>query len=138
MENNLSAMSGSAEKRVNKLVGEINNICDQLISAFEISNDKVMSYGFSLAGEMDTVFVDKIIMAIDKMKLHMKELYTYTNTDMELDSDVIMGLMTIQSKLTDLLLSNNYYSENFQMPISEVNHDIQKILDNVKIGELAA
>ncbi len=137
MENNLSAMSGSAEKRVNKLVGEINNICDQLISAFEISNDKVMSYGFSLAGEMDTVFVDKIIMAIDKMKLHMKELYTYTNTDMELESDVIMGLMTIQSKLTDLLLSNNYYSENFQMPISEVNHDIQKILDNVKIGELA-
>lgn len=136
MENNLSAMSGSAEKRVNKLVGEINNICDQLISAFEISNDKVMSYGFSLAGEMDTVFVDKIIMAIDKMKLHMKELYTYTNTDMELESDVIMGLMTIQSKLTDLLLSNNYYSENFQMPISEVNHDIQKILDNVKIGEL--
>lgn len=137
MENNLSAMSGSAEKRVNKLVGEINNICDQLISAFEISNDKVMSYGFSLAGEMDIVFVDKIIMAIDKMKLHMAELYNYTNTDMELDSDVIMGLMTIQSKLTDLLLSNNYYSENFQLPISEVNHDIQKILDNVKIGELA-
>ncbi len=139
MQNNLWSVSASSERseRVNKLVGEINNICDQLISAFEMSSDKVMSYGFSLAGEMDTVFVDKILNAIDKMKLHMQEIYTHMDSNVELESDVIMWLMSIQSKLTDLLVSNNYYADNFQMPISEVNHDIQKILDNVKVGEAA-
>lgn len=135
MENNLSVMSGSSEKRVNKLVSEINNICDQLISAFEISNDKVMSYGYSIADEMDTVFVDKIIFAIDKLKLHAADLKNHLS---EIDEKLVAGLMAIQNKLTSLLLSNNYYLENFQMPIREVNNSIQEVLDNVKVGELAA
>ena len=133
---NLSVLSHSSnhKEHVTKLLSEITNICDQLVAAFEVSSDNVMSYGFSLADDMHTEFVDRVIVAIDKLKLHVADLHHYLA---DFDQGVIAGLVSIQATLTSLLLSNNYYLNTFALPISELQADIQGVLDEVKISVAA-
>ena len=69
----LDTLDSSANK-ISHLVENINQTCDALLSALEVSTDAVGSYGGGIVQQFDSEFVDRVVKALLKIKYHTAKL----------------------------------------------------------------
>lgn len=133
---NLQSSSESLWK-INKLIDNINQTCDMLVSALDLNSDAVGVYGISLTEKMDTEFVDIILLKVAQMKNHLIDLKREVNKEFagnQKDVEkIISSLREVGDNLDILLLGNGFYRNNFEMPIREVQTMIERVYEEVYV-----
>lgn len=133
---NLQSSSESLWK-INKLIDNINQTCDMLISALDLNSDSVWVYGISLTEKMDTEFVDIILRKVAEMKNHLIDLKREVNKEFAGNKkdveNIISSLKQTWDNLDNLLLANGFYRNNFEMPIREVQTMIERVFEEVHV-----
>lgn len=133
---NLQSSSESLWK-INKLIDNINQTCDMLISALDLNSDSVWVYGISLTEKMDTEFVDIILRKVAEMKNHLIDLKREVNKEFAGNKkdveNIISSLKQTWDNLDNLLLTNWFYRNNFEMPIREVQTMIERVFEEVHV-----
>jgi len=123
--------------KINKLIDNINNTCDMLVSALDLNSDSVWVYGISLTEKMDTDLVDIILRKVDEMKNHLIDLKREVNKEFAGNKkdihNIISSLKEVGDNLDNLLLGNGFYRNNFEMPIREVQTMIERVFEEVHV-----
>ena len=130
-------LSSESFWKINKLIDSINNTCDMLVSALDLNSDSVWVYGISLTEKMDTDLVDIILQKIYQMKTHLIDLKREVNKEFAGNKKdvgiIVSSLKETWDNLDNLLLSNGFYRNNFEMPIREIQAIIERVYDTVEI-----
>lgn len=133
---NLQSSSESLWK-INRLIDNINQTCDMLISALDINSDSVWVYGISLTEKMDTDLVDVLLRKIAEMKNHLIDLKREVNKEFAGNKEdihnIISSLKEVGDNLDNMLLGNWFYRNNFEMPIREVQTMIERVFEEVHV-----
>ncbi len=137
MEKANAKLSSESLWKINKLIDNINQTCDMLISALDLNSDSVWVYWISLTEKMDTDLVDIILQKIYQMKTHLIELKREVNKEFAGNKKdvetIISSLKETWDNLDNLLLENGFYRNNFEMPIREVQTMIERVYDTVQV-----
>ena len=88
---------------------------------------------------MKSEFVDRVILNIDKIKNHLKDLRKALNKKVITDTTdiekIISSLQETSDTLQSFLLSNGFFQNTFQMPVMEIQGAIDQILNHVTLVE---
>jgi len=78
MENFNTKLSNDSIRNVNALIQKIEGVCKDieknLALCFELSGESVAQYSVTTAEKVESEFVDRVILNIDKIKNHLKDL----------------------------------------------------------------
>lgn len=141
MENSLNAASFN---NVNSLVQKIDSLTKDIEKALafclEVNGDKVAQHSVSLTQKCDTEFVDTIVVALHNMKNHLLDLRKWLTSfkSSEEMTTIVQWLMTSSDNLQQLLLSNNFFHNTFQLLVSEVQTMIDRVLEQIPVSAMAA
>ena len=137
MEKVNAKLSSESLWKINKLIDNINQTCDMLVSALDLNSDSVWVYGISLTEKMDTDLVDIILQKIYQIKTHLIELKREVNKKFAGNKkdihNIISSLKETWDNLDNLLLENWFYRNNFEMPIREVQVMIERVYEEVYV-----
>jgi hypothetical protein len=64
----------TVSNKVSQLVEQLTQTCDALISALEVNAQAVGNYGGGIMQHFDSEFVDRVVKALLKLKLHLLRL----------------------------------------------------------------
>ncbi|MCX6825252.1 MAG: hypothetical protein NTY80_03415 [candidate division SR1 bacterium] len=138
--NNLSTgLSTESLRNVNALVQKIEGVCknieQNLAMCLELNSDSVAKYSVTTANKVESEFVDRIVLNIDKIKNHLRDLKKALNkkviSDMSSVNAIITSLQETSTTLNGFLLSNNFFNTTFQLPIMEIQAAIDQIFEEV-------
>ena len=143
MEN--SFKSSESLRNVDALVKKIEGICrnieQSLAVCMEINTSSVGSYSTGTAAQIDSEFVDKIILTVQKIKNHLRDLKKALPTSLIRSSqdiqNIVVSLTETAQTLNDFLLANNFFYNNFQMPVMEIQSSIDQILEEIEVLQYA-
>ena len=138
MENN--KISSESLHHVNSLIKKIEWICksieEWLAMCLEVNSQSAGSYSVTVADKMSTEFVDVIVLNIMKIRNHLTDLkkalpkwFLSNLNDVE---NILSGLRTTSDTLNAFLLENNFFFNNFQMPVKEIQSAIEAIMEEVE------
>ena len=132
----LNAKSSSESLwKINKLIDNISQTCDMLVSALDLNSDSVWIYWINLTEKMDTDLVDIMLMKIAEMKNHLIDLKREVNKEFAGNKKdvekIISSLREVWDNLDNLLLWNGFYRNNFEMPIREIQTMIERVFEEV-------
>jgi ABC-type phosphate transport system auxiliary subunit len=131
--------SAESLRNVNNLVQKIDSLCKDIEKALafclEVNSGAVAEHSIALTKKMDSEFVDRIVVALHNMKNHLNELKkgirNFRST--EEMQEVVRSLMQSSDALQQLLMSNNFFYNTFQLLISEVQVMIDRVLEEVPV-----
>ena len=134
----LNAKSSSESLwKINKLIDNINQTCDMLVSALDLNSDSVWIYWINLTEKMDTDLVDIMLMKIAEMKNHLIDLKREVNKEFAGNKKdvekIISSLREVWDNLDNLLLGNGFFRNNFEMPIREIQTMIERVFEEVYV-----
>ncbi len=90
----------------------------------ELNGDSVAQYSVATAEKIDSEFVDRIVLNIDAIKNHLRDLKKALNKKVITDTTdiekIIGSLQETSDTLHTFLLSNGFFNNTFQMPIMEI------------------
>ena len=141
MENSLNSASFN---NVNSLVQKIDSLTKDIEKALafclEVNGDKVAQHSVSLTHKCDTEFVDTIVVALHNMKNHLLDLRKWITSfkSAEEMQTIVQWLMSSSDNLQQLLLSNNFFHNTFQLLVSEVQTMIDRVLEEIPVSAMAA
>lgn len=143
MEN--TPRSSESLRNVSELVKKIEGICKNieanLAMCLEVSSDKVGSYSVTTAAQIESEFVDKIVVSIQKIRIHLDELKralpkSLISTSQDV-ANIITSLHETSNTLNEFLLKNNFFYNNFQLPVMELQAAIEQIAEEVEVMQYA-
>ena len=145
MENFNTKLSSESVRNVNALIQKIEGVCKDieknLAMCFELNSDSVAKYSVTTANKVESEFVDRIVLNIDKIKNHLRDLKKALNqkviSDMNAITAIIWSLQETSDTLQTFLLSNNFFNTTFQMPVMEIQAVIDQIFEQVSMVEYA-
>ncbi|MFA6256094.1 MAG: hypothetical protein WC606_02820 [Candidatus Absconditabacterales bacterium] len=145
MENFNTKLSSESVRNVNALIQKIEGVCKDieknLAMCFELNSDSVAKYSVTTANKVESEFVDRIVLNIDKIKNHLRDLKKALNqkviSDMNAITAIIGSLQETSDTLQTFLLSNNFFNTTFQMPVMEIQAVIDQIFEQVSMVEYA-
>lgn len=143
MENFTTRLSSESLRNVNSLIQKIEGICKDieknLAMCLELNGDSVAQFSVTTASKVESEFVDRVVLNIDKIKNHLRDLKkalnqkVLTNTS---DIEKIIGsLQDTSDTLHTFILSNGFFTHTFQLPIMEIQAAIDQILEHVTLVE---
>jgi len=146
MENLNTRLSNESIRNVNALIQKIEGVCKDieknLAMCLEISGDSVAKFSVTTANKVESEFVDRVVLNIDKIKNHLKDLkkalakkVITDTTDIE---KIIGSLQETSDTLQGFLLSNGFFNNTFQMPVMEIQGAIDQIFEEVSLVEQVA
>ena len=143
MEN--AHVSAESLRQVDSLVQKIDGLCksieQSLALCMEINSESVGSYSTSTAGQISSDFVDKVILTIQKIKNHLRDLKKAMPKafirDMRDVENIVASLNETSQTLQGFLLENNFFYNTFQLPIMEIQATIDQILETVEVVQYA-
>lgn len=78
MENFNSKLSSESIRNVNALIQKIEGVCKNIESSLalclELSGDSVADFSITTANKVESEFVDRVVLNIDKIKNHLQDL----------------------------------------------------------------
>ena len=136
-----STNSVQSNEKLSNLMDKINETCDALISALEINAQSVGEYGWWIAHQISTEYVDLLIKNILKIKYHLlrleKELNNgLINSQEELKCIVEWLLNTIDA-IDTVCINDGYLRNQFSFATDELKELITKMLDEITISIIA-
>ena len=145
MENFNAKLSSESIRNVNSLIQKIEGVCKDieknLAMCFELSGDSVAQYSVTTANKVESEFVDRVVLNIDKIKNHLRDLKKALSqkviADMGSVTKIIGSLQETSDTLQSFLLSNNFFNTTFQMPVMEIQAAIDQIFEEVSMVEYA-
>lgn len=145
MENLSTKLSSESVRNVNSLIQKIEGVCKDieksLFMSLQLNGDSVAQYSVTTANKVESEFVDRIILNIDKIKNHLRDLKKALNqkviTDMTSITTIIGSLQETSDTLQTFLLSNNFFNTTFQMPVMEIQSTIDHIFEEVSLVKYA-
>ncbi|MEI7558945.1 MAG: hypothetical protein WCJ45_09600 [bacterium] len=143
MENFTTRLSSESLRNVNSLIQKIEGVCKDieknLAMCLELNGDSVAQFSVTTASKVESEFVDRVVLNIDKIKNHLRDLKkalnqkVLTNTS---DIEKIIGsLQDTSDTLHTFILSNGFFTHTFQLPIMEIQAAIDQILEHVTLVE---
>ena len=128
----------ASTNKLSNLVEHINQTCDALLSALEVSSDAVGNYGGGIIQQFDSEFVDRVVKALLKIKYHTarlsKEIQNGLISSPEELKNIVSGLLDTLDQLNTLMVSDGFMRNNFAFFIEELQTDINQILEEINIG----
>ena len=145
MENFNTRLSNESVRNVNALIQKIESVCKDieknLAMCLELSSDSVAKYSVTTANKVESEFVDRVVLNIDKIKNHLRDLKKALSqkviSDMDAVTTIIASLQETSTTLQSFLLSNNFFNNTFQMPVMEIQAAIDQIFEQVSMVEYA-
>ena len=136
-----SANSIQSNEKLSNLMDKINETCDALISALEINAQSVGEYGWWIAHQNSTEYVDLLIKNILKIKSHLLRLERELNNGLinsqeELKCIVEWLLNTIDA-IDTVCINDGYLRNQFSFATDELKELITKMLDEITISIIA-
>lgn len=146
MENFNAKLSSESIRNVNALIQKIEGVCKDieknLALCFELSGESVAQYSVTTANKVESEFVDRVILNIQKIKNHLKDLRKALNKKIITDTTdiekIIGSLQETSDTLQTFLLSNGFFNTTFQMPVMEIQGAIDQIFEQVSLVEQVA
>lgn len=143
MENFNTRLSQESIRNVNALIQKIEGVCKDieknLAMCLELSGDSVAKFSVTTASKVESEFVDRVILNIDKIKNHLNDLRKSLNKKVITDTTdiekIIGSLQETSDMLQSFLLSNGFFQNTFQMPVMEIQGAIDQILNHVTLVE---
>lgn len=143
MENFTNKLSSESIRTVNTLIQKIEWVCknieEDLAKCFELSWDTVGQYSLTTANKVESEFVNVVIDNITKIKHHLCDLKKALNqkiiSDAPTITTIIWSLQETSDTLQTFLLSNNFFTTTFQLPVMEIQAAIDQIFEEVSIVE---
>ncbi len=143
MENFNTRLSQESIRNVNALIQKIEGVCKDieknLAMCLELSGDSVAKFSVTTASKVESEFVDRVILNIDKIKNHLNDLKRALNKKVITDTTdiekIIGSLQETSDTLQSFLLSNGFFNTTFQMPVMEIQWAIDQILNHVTLVE---
>lgn len=128
MENFNTRLSQESIRNVNLLIQKIEGVCKDieknLAMCFELSGDSVAKFSVTTANKVESEFVDRVILNIQKIKNHFNDLKKALNKKVITDTTdiekIIGSLQETSDTLQSFLLSNGFFHTTFQMPVMEI------------------
>lgn len=145
MENFTTRLSNESLRNVNALIQKIEGVCKDieknLAMCLELSGDSVAQFSVTTASKVESEFVDRVVLNIDKIKNHLRELKKALHKNVISDTHdiekIIGSLQDTSDTLHTFILSNGFFSHTFQMPVLEIQSAIDQILEQVTLVEHA-
>ena len=123
------------------MIDKINETCNALISALEVNAESVWTYGWSVAHQINTEYIDLLIKNILKIKYHLLRLEKELNNWLISDKDelkYIVGWLLDTVDAIDTVCINDWYLRNqFSFATDELKDLITKMLDEITISMAA-
>lgn len=146
MENLNAKLSSESIRNVNTLIQKIEWVCKDieksLFASLDLTSDAVAQYSVTTANKVESEFVNVVIDNIIKIKYHLFDLKKALNkkilTDMHSVTTIIGSLQETSDTLQTFLLSNNFFTNTFHMPVMEIQAAIDQIFEEVSIVEHAS
>ncbi|HMS91237.1 MAG TPA: hypothetical protein PKC87_03400 [Candidatus Absconditabacterales bacterium] len=143
MENLNAKLSSESIRNVNTLIQKIEGVCKDieksLFASLDLTSDAVAQYSVTTANKVESEFVNVVIDNIIKIKYHLFDLKKALNkkilTDMHSVTTIIGSLQETSDTLQTFLLSNNFFTNTFHMPVMEIQAAIDQIFEEVSIVE---
>lgn len=128
MENFSTKLSSESIRNVNALIQKIDGICKDieknLAMCLELNGDAVAKYSVATASKVESEFVDRVVLNIQKIKNHLNDLKKALNkktiTDITDIENIIGSLQETSDTLHGFLLSNGFFCNTFEMPVMEI------------------
>ncbi len=145
MENFTSRLSNESIRNVNSLIQKIEGVCKDiernLAMCLELNGDSVAQYSVTTANKVESEYVDRVILNIDKIKNHLRDLRKALSKNIITDTTdiekIIGSLQDTSDTLQTFVLSNGFFTATFQMPVMEIQSAIDQILEHVSLVEHA-
>lgn len=145
MENFNMKLSNESIRNVNALIQKIEGVCKNieknLAMCLELNSDAVAQYSITTANKVESELVDRIVLNIDKIKNHLRDLKKALNqkviSDVNAVTTIIGSLQETSDILQTFLLSNNFFNNTFQLPVMEIQAAIDQIFEHVSLVEHA-
>ncbi len=103
----------------------------------ELNSASVADYSVTTANKVESEFVDRVVLNIDKIKNHLRDLKNALHkkviNDMGSITTIIGSLQETSDTLQGFLLSNTFFNTTFQMPVMEIQSAIDQILQEVSL-----
>ena len=143
MENFNAKLSNESVRNVHALIQKIEGVCkdieQNLAMCLELNGDSVAQYSVTTANKVESEFVDRVVLNIDKIKNHLRDLKKALNqkviSDMNSVTKIIWSLQETSDTLQTFLLSNNFFNTTFHMPVMEIQSTIDHIFEEVSLVE---
>ena len=145
MENFNTRLSQESIRNVNSLIQKIEGVCKDieknLAMCLELNSDSVAQYSVTTANKVESEFVDRVVLNIDKIKNHLRDLKKALSKKVISDTDgitkIVSSLQETSTTLQSFLLSNNFFNNTFHMPVMEIQSAIDQIFEQVSMVEYA-
>ena len=145
MENFNTRLSSESIRNVNALIQKIEGVCKDieknLAMCLELNGDSVAQYSITTANKVESEFVDRVVLNIQKIKNHLNDLKKALSKKIINDTTaiekIIWSLQETSTTLQWFLLSNGFFNNTFQMPIMEIQAAIDQIFEQVSTVEYA-
>ncbi len=143
MENLNTKLSSESVRNVHALIQKIEGVCKDieasLAMCFELSGDSVADFSVTTANKVESEFVDRVVLNIDAIKNHLRDLKKAlskkTITDTTDIEKIIGSLQETSDTLQTFLFSNGFFNNTFQMPVMEIQAAIDQIFEEVSLVE---
>ena len=127
----------ASTNKLSHLVEQINQTCDALLSALEVSAGAVGNYGGGIIQQFDSEFVDRVVKALLKIKHHTtrlsKEIQNWLISSPEELGNIVSGLLDTVDQLNTLMMNDGFMRNNFTFFIEELKTDINQILEEMNV-----
>ena len=145
MENFTTKLSSESIHNLNALIQKIDGICKDieksLAMCLELNGDSVATFSVTTAEKVQSDFVDRVVLNIQKIKNHLSDLKKALNKKVITDTTdiekIIGSLQDTSDTLQAFLLSNGFFNTTFQMPVMEIQGAIDQIFEEVNLVEYA-
>ena len=133
-----SVNSIKSNEKLSNLINQINETCNALISALEINAKSVGEYGWCVAHQINTEYIDILIKNILKIKYHLlrleKELKNgFISSEEELKY-IIWWLLDTTDTINTICANDGYLRNQFSFATDEIKDLITKMLNEINIS----
>ena len=133
-----SANSIQSNEKLSNLMDKINETCDALISALEVNAQSVGEYGWWVAHQISTEYVDLLIKNILKIKYHLlrleRELNNWLINSQEELKCIVEWLLNTIDTIDTVCINDGYFRNQFSFATDELKELITKMLDEITIS----
>ncbi len=136
-----SINSIQSNEKLSNLMDKINETCDALISALEVNAQSVGEYGWWVAHQISSEYVDLLIKNILKIKYHLlrleRELNNWLINSQEELKCIVEWLLNTIDTIDTVCINDGYLRNQFSFATDELKELITKMLDEITISIIA-
>lgn len=127
-----------SNEKLSNIMDKINETCNALISALEVNAQSVWEYGWSIAHQINTEYVDILIKNILKIRYHLYRLEKELNNGLISSQDelkcIIGWLLDTLDTIDEVCINDGYLRNQFSFATDELKELITKMLDEINIS----